>query len=104
MPVAPECEPLDMLTLQDFQSHLDAPFASTDEALQTSPFFLTEARGLGQAATPEAQTPFSLLFRNAASVPQGIHALIHPLLGQVDIFLVPVARDGDATLYQAVFN
>ncbi len=104
MPVALECEPLDMLTLQDFQAHLNAPFAATHEALQTMPFFLTEARALAQAATPGASAPFSLLFRNVASLPQQIHTLVHPSLGEVDIFLVPVARDGDATVYQAVFN
>lgn len=93
-----------MFTLQDFEAHLDAPFAAADPALQSTPFFLTEARALAPVATPGAFAPFSLLFRNVASLPQQIHRLVHPSLGEVDIFLVPVGRQGDATIYQAVFN
>lgn len=104
MPTALKREPPDMLTLKDFEAHLNAPFSAAGEMLQTAPFVLTEARALAQAAAPGGQTPFSLLFRSTASLPQQIQTLVHPSLGEVDIFLVPVGRDGDATVYQAVFN
>ena len=104
MPAALENEPPNMLTLQAFQAHVNAAFAPAQETGQSTPFVLTEARALAQEPSPGGQTPFSLLFRNAASLPQQIHTLVHPSLGEVDIFLVPVGRDGDATVYQAVFN
>ena len=50
--------------------------------------------------------PFSLLFKSASPVilPQRIYRLKNPALGAVDIFLVPVAQDQGAIVYEAVFN
>lgn len=46
---------------------------------------------------------FSLLFRPTAGVsfPQGTYDVIHPRMGTLTLFIVPVGRDGD---YQAIFN
>ena len=50
--------------------------------------------------------PFSLLFRNTAAVvfPQKIYPMHHPRVGEVGIFLVPIAYEKAGFLYQAVFN
>ena len=42
--------------------------------------------------------PFSLLFKSMSQIilPQKIYRLENPTLGTLDIFLVPVARDGPA--------
>lgn len=50
--------------------------------------------------------PFSLIFRNASQVvlPQKLYTLKNARLGRMDIFLVPVGRDREGVLYQAVFN
>jgi hypothetical protein len=52
------------------------------------------------------RAPFSLLFRTASQVvlPQKLYNLKNDKLGRLEIFLVPVARDREGVLYQAVFN
>jgi hypothetical protein len=52
------------------------------------------------------RAPFSLLFKTASQVvlPQKIYGLKNATLGRLEIFLVPVARDREGVLYQAVFN
>lgn len=52
------------------------------------------------------RAPFSLLFRNTAAFlfPQQIYAMRHPRIGEVGIFLVPIAQERAGFLYQAVFN
>ena len=52
------------------------------------------------------RAPFSLLFRNSSAFlfPQQTYRLRHTRLGEIGIFLVPVARERDGFLYQAVFN
>jgi hypothetical protein len=49
---------------------------------------------------------FSLVFSGPSTAPlgQGTRRVTHPLLGVFPLFVVPVGRDGDVTLYQAVFN
>lgn len=62
------------------------------------------------AALPSAREgdrePFSLLFRGPAEpvLPQRIYRLDNDELGTLEIFLVPVASDDEATEYEAVFN
>jgi hypothetical protein len=50
--------------------------------------------------------PFSLSFtaKGDLMLSQRLYALCHSTLGQMTIFLVPIARQGDTTTYQAVFN
>ncbi len=69
-------------------------------------FVLVEARVLPQGAPNAARVPFSLLFRNGAALlfPQQIYRMHHPRVGHFDIFLVPIAREREGFLYQAVFN
>ncbi|HEV7678738.1 MAG TPA: hypothetical protein VGQ42_09245 [Candidatus Dormibacteraeota bacterium] len=52
------------------------------------------------------QEQFALVFGAPASMPpqQGVYRLEHQVLGAIDIFLVPIGRDGDALLLEAVFN
>ncbi|MEX1103053.1 MAG: hypothetical protein WED87_02315, partial [Dehalococcoidia bacterium] len=53
-----------------------------------------------------AQDPFALHFVGPAGpqLPQGIHRLRHPRLGQVDVFLVPIGSDDRGVSYEAIFN
>jgi hypothetical protein len=94
------------LTLQHFAEHLNKHFTVATEHGDTA-FTLMEARPL---STPLLQgmtrSPFSLLFHNASQVlfPQGIYRMGHPDIGEVEIFLVPVARHEPGFVYQAVFN
>ncbi|NZA27746.1 hypothetical protein H0E84_15310 [Luteimonas sp. SJ-92] len=95
---------MQLLTLEHFAGCLnetfDAAFADSEV-----PFVLVEARPL--PASPGAmRAPFSLLFRNGAAflLPQQTYRMRHARLGEVGIFLVPIAREREGFLYQAVFN
>lgn len=52
------------------------------------------------------EAPFSLVLAGprAPVLPQGTYALHHPRLGTIEIFLVPVGQDAQATRYEATFN
>jgi hypothetical protein len=69
-------------------------------------FMLVEARPLQSTQPNPARAPFSLLFRNTSPVlfPQQIYPMRHPRVGEVGIFLVPIAQERAGFLYQAVFN
>lgn len=73
----------------------DAPL-TLDEAVEG-----TEAGGRGPEGQERRQ--FSLIFRGTAALAQGTHALAHPELGGLELFLVPIGREGDETRYEAAF-
>ena len=52
------------------------------------------------------QESFSLFFHGPASpfMQQGTYHLCNDKLGELDLFLVPIGRDGDGFQYEAVFN
>ena len=95
---------MELLTLDHFTGHVNETFpAALNEG--EVPFVLVEARGLPTRG-PVSRAPFSLLFRNTSSFlfPQQTYRMQHPALGEIGIFLVPVAREREGFLYQAVFN
>lgn len=95
---------MDVLTLEHFAGHVNDMFSAVLDDSEV-PFELVEARAL-PVAHGASRPPFSLLFRNASSflLPQQIYRMRHAALGEVGIFLVPVARDREGFLYQALFN
>ncbi|MCT7667513.1 DUF6916 family protein [Shinella kummerowiae] len=97
---------MDLLTLQHFAGCVGQAFdLSLGES--TVPLTLSEARPSAQQILPGMRRePFSLLFRSHSAIvlPQQIYRLKNMSLGILDIFLVPVARDKDGIVYQAVFN
>jgi hypothetical protein len=96
---------MDLLTLEHFSSCVNETFSAAlnDGEIE---FVLVEARPIETRISNPMRAPFSLLFRNTAAFlfPQQIYQMRHARLGQVGIFLVPIARERDAFLYQAVFN
>ena len=50
--------------------------------------------------------PFVLYFKcgNPVVLPQKLYPFSNPKLGKMDIFIVPVAREKDGVVYEAVFN
>lgn len=95
---------MELLTLEHFAGCVNETFAAEFDGMQME-FVLVEARPL--AARPDApRAPFSLLFRNAAPIvfPQQIYPMRHARVGEVGIFLVPIAQERAGFLYQAVFN
>ena len=50
--------------------------------------------------------PFTLYFKSQSAVvlPQKLYSLSNRGMGKVEIFIVPVAREKDGIIYEAVFN
>jgi hypothetical protein len=97
---------MDLLTLEHFAGCVNETFTASLSDMDV-PFVLVEARPLDGQVPPNAQrAPFSLLFRNTSAFlfPQQIYPMKHPRVGEVGIFLVPVAQERQGFLYQAVFN
>jgi len=66
---------------------------------------LAEASPLELSSKGGAREQFSLLFNGPAEplLPQAIYTLENAELGTIEIFLVPVAADGEGVDYEAVF-
>lgn len=96
---------MQLLMLEDFAGCVNETFAVTLNSAEV-PFVLVEARPLQTQAHNLMRAPFSLLFRNASAFlfPQGTYSMRHARVGDVGIFLVPVAQERDGFLYQAIFN
>lgn len=96
---------MELMTVQQFADCLNESFqVELDE--QSIEFVLVEVRPLSSAQSNVQRQSFSLMFRHsgASAVPQQTYAMHHPRLGALEIFIVPVAQEPGAFLYQAIFN
>jgi hypothetical protein len=92
------------LTVDDFTPRVGEAFAVVADQADGLEFELVEARGLGSSfADREA---FALLFRGPADplIAQATYRLANEQLGELDIFLVPVARTDTSADYEAIFT
>lgn len=96
---------LDRLTATDFEPLVGAAFAGRTEHGDVTLNLLSVTR-LREQPGAEVRAPFALLFRARAAghLPQGIFSLAHERFGALDVFMVPVGRDADGLLLEAVFN
>ncbi|HUD40846.1 MAG TPA: hypothetical protein VMR06_02495 [Dokdonella sp.] len=96
---------MELLTLEHFAGCVNETFSATLEDMRIE-FVLVEARPLPTRVPDARRAPFSLLFRNTAAFlfPQQIYPMHHPRIGEVGIFIVPIAREREGFLYEAVFN
>jgi hypothetical protein len=97
---------LSLLTFESFASHLNTTFALK---LGESTIDLTLTGAQKQPYRPHRaliREPFSLYFRSGSQVvlPQRIYPLDHDGMGRLDIFIVPVAREPEGIVYEAVFS
>jgi hypothetical protein len=88
-----------------FEPHVGSAFGMEVGEGEVVELELVAARALGPGSGPRRQ-PFALHLRSReASVrPQRIYTLSHPVLGRLELFLVPVGREGAGVLYEAIFN
>lgn len=96
---------MELLTLDHFTGCVNDTFAAHLDGVEV-PFVLVEARPLQTKVAGAMRAPFSLLFRNGSPFlfPQKTYVMRHERIGEVGIFLVPVAQERQGFLYQAVFN
>ena len=85
-----------------------AEFVGTDFEVLDDPanIFCLKLTGVVEQAKTERSEAFSLFFLGPLDhfLPQRIHRLRHVGLGELEIFLVPVAQGNGGFQYEAVFN
>jgi hypothetical protein len=91
---------LEKLTVDDFRPLLNQRFRIAPDEAQGFEVELAEVTEIPRE--PGGRAPFSLVFRGGPNppLPQRIYRVEHEKLGELDIFLVPIAVDQ----YQAVFT
>ena len=101
---------LEHLTIESFAGRVGERFRIRLPPTLTLDTTLVEARPLGPAPKDltgrTKRAPFALLFRGPGEplLPQRIYTVEHDAMGALDIFMVPVGRERDALLYEAIFN
>jgi hypothetical protein len=90
------------VTRETFEPHVGGAFLIA-EPVQLE-LELAEASSAGD--WPGGRQPFRLRFHGPRDplLPQSIYRLEHAELGALEIFIVPIGRDDDATTYEAIFT
>lgn len=93
-------------TYEGFARHLNETFAV---GLGTSTVEMTlvqATKGKPRDLEGLRKEPFALLFKcgHPVILPQKIYPFANSGFGRMDIFIVPVGREPDGIVYQAVFN
>lgn len=93
------------VTKEDFDVHHGTTFVmwvSDERAIELQ---LVETEPLSTRAGAPRRS-FRLRFRSAErhAVPQRIYPLDHPVMGRMDVFLVPVGPDAIGMQYDAIFG
>lgn len=92
------------LTHIDFEPQLHTTFALQLNPQEALPLELTQVE---RAQRPGAgRLGFSLVFSSdrRGHLPQRIYTLVHPVMGALELFLVPIGADAVGMQYQAVFG
>jgi hypothetical protein len=97
---------LELLTVESFEPHLNPTFALMlgEQAIDLT---LTQITRPPVRPYPGImRDPFSLYFLSASQevLPQGSYAFVHGGLGELEICIVPVGREPQGIVYEAVFN
>lgn len=96
-------DPIADLRYDTFKDRAGETFAIRDSDVELT-LVSVHDRGPGSGTRPQGS--FTLLFSGPAASPleQAIVPLRHADLGDLDVFVVPVAREGDTLHYECVFN
>jgi hypothetical protein len=91
---------LELLGSKDFAAHLHTTFRVEDPAALE--LEMTEVTDRSNAQLEQ----FSVLFQGPASpwLQQGIYTLLHPQMGELSLFMVPLGPQDGQMVYQAVFS
>lgn len=99
------------LELDTFSPHESTTFKvdlGNDESLDLDLIEVKSIKLHDENRAPEVrQEPFRLTFRGGpkdAYLPQQVCKLTHDVLGDVEIFLVPLGPDSEGMRYEAIFN
>jgi hypothetical protein len=94
---------IDRLTRRDFEGLSDGSVSFEYEGLRV-PLAVHELRDLPVNA--HRAEPFAVVLAGPAQpmVPQGTHALNHPVHGRLELFVVPLGRQSASLHYEIIFN
>jgi uncharacterized protein DUF6916 len=95
-----------VLTEKEFSRHLNTTFHASFDPEREMDLELVEVKGYGgDDGYSESLERFSVFFAGPENITanQGIYRLRHDLMGEFEIFLVPVKHIGKLR-YEAVFN
>lgn len=95
------------LTEEEFSQHLNTKFRLNLDGEKQVDLELVEVKGYaGEANEQSGMERFSAFFQGPADtyLPQKVYLLQHDRMGEFEIFLVPVAKNGQGFRYEAVFN
>ncbi len=95
---------LEHLTMDALSAQLHTKFRLSFGPEQVVELELFEVQSHGDVAGQTER--FSAIFRSPLQhfLPQSTYRMEHERLGSVEIFIVPVRKDGEGIYYEAVFN
>jgi hypothetical protein len=95
-----------MGSYEGFARHLNATFHVELGAASVEMTLVQATKGKPRDWEGVRKEPFALLFKCAKPVilPQRIYPFQNSDFGKMDIFIVPVGRERDGVVYQAIFN
>ena len=96
--------PLNELPADDFESLLQQPLPARAGELALE--LVVESVWRCPYPTVRALPGFSLFLRGPAEtrLGQGVVTIMHPVHGDLELFLTPIARDAQGMRYEVVFN
>ena len=94
------------LTYESFRDRAGQAFTDDETGAELTLVAVTDLTETARNVPEGARTPFSLEFVSRAQTvaPQGIRPLRHEELGELPLFLVPIAQEAEGIRYQAVFS
>jgi hypothetical protein len=94
---------IESLTLSDFEPHIGDGF-SVNAGHSVLSLTLKVAKPLGTALRQGGA--FALHFGGPAApvLPQSIYPFRHAGLGTLDLFIVPIGREKEGVIYEAIFT
>ena len=96
---------LDQVTPASFSAHVGSAFQVRVSGSETVDAELISVTPFATAAKGPRSEPFSLLFCvRSAKLPQQVYHLAHAVMGELEVFLVPVGLDERGLRMEAVFN
>ncbi|MEI6409099.1 MAG: hypothetical protein WCR52_06940 [Bacteroidota bacterium] len=98
---------LDTLQLSAFQPYLNQNISIRFTPEVTLESELIEAKETRSSTVNDNRAPFSLVFRTQQKTEyynQANFIVLHPELGEIVMFMVPIGFDAVGMMYQAIFN
>lgn len=98
---------LEHLTFDQMNQYVGSTFRAEAAGRTIDLKLISAAKVMESEAARLRRTPFSLYFSGPGEIvlPQSIYHLRHEAFGEpLGIFLVPIKREGDGFIYEAVFT